>query len=227
MCWNKDVSLNTFLFGCFALVLIYYSSHYTQYSLPEFENEWAYPFLVSILVMQLVEYFLWVSIEQKDQGMNRWMSVVALCLIMIQPILALMLLPASWNHVRNASLAIYAISMACLVLFRQWFDPLRFTTVVGKDRHLDWKWLFNSSSHQDFTFVLFLVLYFFFFGFPLFVACPVYGVIYLSWVVYLFMTESLTSIGSQWCWIANTLFFIFLFRLLFVLPYCTMPFGKS
>lgn len=227
MCWNKDVSLNTFLFGCFALALIYYSSHWTPYALPEFENEWAYPFMISVIAMQLIEYFLWISIEQKDRVLNYWGSVAGLCVIMIQPILALMLLPASWNQVRNASLAVYTVCATGLFLFRQWFEPIRFTTGVGKDKHLDWIWLFNSTSKQDLTCVLFLTLYFFFFGFPLLVAATVYGIIYLGWVAYLFMTESRTSVGSQWCWVANTLFFIFLFRLLFVLPYCTMPFGKS
>jgi hypothetical protein len=146
---------------------------------------------------------------------------------MIQPILALMLLPPSWERVRNLSLAVYTVCATGLVLFRQWFDPLNLSTGVGKDRHLDWKWLFKSSSPDDFTYVLSRVLYIFFFGFPILVAVPVYGVIYLGWVAYLNITGGWTSIGSQWCWLANTLFFIFLFRLLFVLPYCTMPFGKS
>jgi len=224
MCWNKDVSLNTFVFGCFALAFIYYSSHWTQYALPEFENEWFYLFLLSVVSMQLVEYFLWVSIEQKDRALNHGTSIAGLGLILVQPMLALMLLPRSWDRERNVSLVVYTALAACLVLFRQWVDPLNLTTGVGNDKHLDWKWLFTSSSKQDVSFVLFRALYFFFFGFPLLVSYPVYGVLYLGWVAYLWLTESWTSVGSQWCWLANTLFFVLLFRLLFVLPYCTMPF---
>ena len=39
MCWNKDVSLNTFLFSGFVLLLIYYNNTYTKYKVAEFDSK--------------------------------------------------------------------------------------------------------------------------------------------------------------------------------------------
>lgn len=36
MCWNENVSLNTFLFSSFVLLLIFYNNTYTQYKIKHF-----------------------------------------------------------------------------------------------------------------------------------------------------------------------------------------------
>jgi hypothetical protein len=46
MCWNKDISLNTFLFSSFVLGLIMYNNAYTQYKIVELNNVYAYIFCV-------------------------------------------------------------------------------------------------------------------------------------------------------------------------------------
>ena len=38
MCWNQHVSLNTFIFSMFVLLLIAYNNEYTQYKIPELNN---------------------------------------------------------------------------------------------------------------------------------------------------------------------------------------------
>jgi hypothetical protein len=38
MCWNKEISLNTFLFSSFVLILIIYNNAYTQYKIKELNN---------------------------------------------------------------------------------------------------------------------------------------------------------------------------------------------
>ena len=42
MCWNKEVSLNTFIFSTISLLFIYYNNTHTQYKLKEFINIYIY-----------------------------------------------------------------------------------------------------------------------------------------------------------------------------------------
>ena len=70
MCWNENISLNTFLFSIITLTFIYYNNEYTQYKIDSFNNKYVYIFFISIILMQLVEYFLWKSIKTKDKFLH-------------------------------------------------------------------------------------------------------------------------------------------------------------
>jgi hypothetical protein len=48
MCWNQDISLNTFLFACSALIFIYLASTYTKYKSDTFKNPLVYLFLFEV-----------------------------------------------------------------------------------------------------------------------------------------------------------------------------------
>ncbi len=65
MCWNQHVSLNTFLFSSFILILIIYNNKYTQYKIKELNNVWIYVFFFSFISMQLIEFFIWRNINNK------------------------------------------------------------------------------------------------------------------------------------------------------------------
>ena len=65
MCWNSEVSLNTFAFSTFVLGMIIYNNAYTQYKIPELNNIWVYLLLFSVISMQLVEFFVWRNIDNK------------------------------------------------------------------------------------------------------------------------------------------------------------------
>ena len=54
MCWNASVSLNTFLFSSFILGLIIYNNLFTKYKIQHLNNIWAYLFLSSFILMQLI-----------------------------------------------------------------------------------------------------------------------------------------------------------------------------
>ena len=65
MCWNKIISLNTFIVSSVVLILIYMNKD-TIYKFNEFDDNYLYFFLLSISSMQLVEYFLWKNIETQN-----------------------------------------------------------------------------------------------------------------------------------------------------------------
>ena len=65
MCWNENVSLNTFLFSGFILALIIYNNSFTKYKIQELNNKWVYFFIASFVFMQLIEFFIWRNIDNK------------------------------------------------------------------------------------------------------------------------------------------------------------------
>ena len=62
MCWNADISLNTYLFSVFALIFIYISNTYTRYKVKWFDSLFIYFFVLLYVSMQLLEYFIWKNI---------------------------------------------------------------------------------------------------------------------------------------------------------------------
>ena len=66
MCWNQYVSINTFVFSVFVLLLIMYNNKYSPYKIKELDNIYAYIFLMSFFTMQLIEFFLWRNLDNKE-----------------------------------------------------------------------------------------------------------------------------------------------------------------
>lgn len=137
MCWNKDVSLKTFLFTSFALVTIFVAKHKPV----QFESIFMYVFVMSFTFMQLCEYFIWVSIETRDDVLNKISSFFAWFLIRVmQPITALFLLPDKNVYLRSLLLPSYLISLVGTTLYKSIYNPIQFTTVVNENGHLEWVW---------------------------------------------------------------------------------------
>ena len=65
MCWNEDVSLNTFLFSSFVLLLIIYNNLFTKYKIQELNNPFIYLLIASFVFIQLIEFFIWKNINDK------------------------------------------------------------------------------------------------------------------------------------------------------------------
>ena len=76
MCWNEHVSLNTFLFSSFILLLIIYNNAYTKYKIEELNNINIYIFLASIIFIQLIEFFIWRNMNNKYY--NNFFSILLL-----------------------------------------------------------------------------------------------------------------------------------------------------
>lgn len=107
MCWNEDVSLNTFVFSFFMLLFIAYNNAYTKYKIKELNNTFAYIFIFSIISIQLLEYFLWKNLGNKN--INHMLSLVGTFIIYVQPIAALFLLKD--HGMRNRLIFIYYLSL--------------------------------------------------------------------------------------------------------------------
>jgi hypothetical protein len=206
MCWNQEVSLNTFLFSSFVLGLVIYNNTYTQYKIKEFKNVWWYLLFMSVISMQLAEFFVWRN--TKNPFYNNLSSKLVFLIILIQPICSLMII--SDNQVRNILLFIYSVTAIPYSINK--FINYDFKTLVGPCGHLNWN---LDVTNIIFAGWLFFFLFSFFYEqkFMYFA----FGLITFLAIMYKYQYDK-TS-GSVWCWIVNSMSLYLAFYLLFYLPF--------
>jgi hypothetical protein len=208
MCWNQHVSLNTFLFSSFVLLLIIYNNAFTQYKIKDLNNFWVYAFFMSFILMQLIEFFIWRNIN--DKYYNNVFTSLAALLLLFQPVISLMIV--SNKTLKIALLMIYLL--AAIPYFIYILLTKNIHSIIGKNGHLNW--LFFTPSTLVFLFWLFFFLFSlvyekkwsgFLFGFIL--MC-------VSWHNY----TSDHTFGSMWCWVVNSIMIYYAIYLLVYLPFC-------
>ena len=204
MCWNADVSLNTFLFSMFVLLLVFYNNHYTKYKIQYFDNKWMYVFLISAFSMQLIEYFIWKNI--KNDYYNKIFTICALFLVFFQPVASLMLLG---NHsLRNILLSAYLLIGIPILIYTIYTEKL-ISVVSKKSGNLIW------SMDPNGVLPLWTVALLFSFVYEKNWVPVILAIISLSIFVY----KEFSSAGSVWCWFINSISVYLAIYLLFYLPY--------
>ena len=205
MCWNESVSLNTFLFSSFALLLIIYNNSFTKYKIKELNNKWIYVFFASFILMQLAEFFIWRNIN--DKYYNNLFSIFAVSLLIVQPLASIMIIQTIF--IRNILLFIYLLLAIPFSIYQ--FSTQNIYTTVSKKGHLDWVFFDNSP--------LILLIWFSFLFFSL-----IYEKIW-SLIIFAIITLIICFIkykykaGSVWCWIINSLMIYYITYLLIFLPF--------
>jgi hypothetical protein len=211
MCWNQYVSINTFVFGIFALLLIAFNNTYSTYKIKFFNNPYAYLFMLSFIFMQLIEFFLWRNLN--NITINKIMSTLGVLLLYVQPIASLLLL----NNIqlRNKLLLIYSIPTFIFGIYNLFNANIH--TILSPSGHLAWKWTFYNSKFIDF-FVKIFYLFFLFFSL-------IYNkyyqsiIIFLMYMLFIFYFNKDGSSGSIWCLFVNTIILYFLLQILIIMPY--------
>jgi len=189
MCWNETVSLNTFLFSFFGMNLAYFNNVIITFN---------YLYLISFISMQLLEYFTWKHLNNKE--INRLLSQLGLFLIFIQPILFILSIPNVKYSVKTPVLALYILfSLGCFLYF-----PINYSMEKAPNGHLAWNWL-NFPPYIVLTWITFIFI------------LLLYAKDYFRFILHtgLFLAIYYTyyktnTWGSLWCWIANlaTIFYI-------------------
>ena len=212
MCWNKDISLNTFLFSSFVLLLIIYNNTYTQYKIKELDNIWAYLFFVSFILMQLIEYFIWRNVNEPIY--NNLFSIMATLLLIMQPIASAMLITN--NTVRTNILSLYLVLTIPLTIYRLFTKKINST--VSPLNHLKWNFILYENSIIE---KIFFLVWFIFFLFPLFYEGKTLGLLFglLTFIIILYNYYKDKTVGSMWCWVVNSLMLYYAGYLLLYLPF--------
>jgi hypothetical protein len=208
MCWNEHVSLNTFLFSSFVLLLIFYNNTYTQYKIKDFNSLGVYFFFISFISMQLIEFFIWRNIN--NAFYNHIFSTMAAILIFIQPIITLMLLPDIL--LRNYLLVMY--SVVFIPYFTYKFITNNMRSQISDKGHL--VWLFFDTNILLFLAWLFFFLFSFFYTRS--VPTLIFGIVLFLISYYNYYKDK--TIGSMWCWLVNSVMIFYAFYLLMYLPFC-------
>lgn len=211
MCWNAEVSLNTFLFSTFVLLLIMYNNTYTQYKILDLNNKWVYVFFLSFIFMQLIEFFIWRNINIPFY--NHIFTIIACLLVLFQPIASIMLLTNS--QMRNYFLLTYLVVALPFASYR--FLTKKINSVVSNTGHLQWNMLLYNKKSE----CVYMLIWLFFFLFPLLYGGYLFGFLFglLTLVIIIYNYYKDNTIGSMWCWIVNSLMIYYAIYLLFYLPF--------
>jgi hypothetical protein len=182
MCWNAEVSLNTFIFSLFGAVFAYFNNVIDIYSLLYF---------ISFISIQLVEYFTWNNIN--DKKINRLLSQIALFLIIIQIpffIYSLKTVPNKFSLV-----SLYLLLWLIVICYYN----IDFSMNKASNGHLEWNWL-KIPLWIIFIYQSIMIALFFY------EEKYIYGVLYFIIVCGIYYTYHKSNTwGSLWCWIANAL----------------------
>ena len=205
MCWNEDVSLNTFLFSSFVLLLIIYNNLFTKYKIQELNNTFVYLFIASVVFVQLIEFFIWRNINNKFY--NNMFSIMAALLLLLQPIASIMIL--SNIKLRNTLLFLYLLIAIPFSIYN--FSTENMYSVISKSGHLQWNF-FGTNP---------IVIWLFFVAFSFIYEKKLFGIIFA--IVMLIITfinyNNDQTVWSMWCWIVNSIMIYYAFYLLIYLPF--------
>jgi hypothetical protein len=188
MCWNAEMSLNTFLIGMTGIGL----GAYLGLSLP------VLLFCLTIVTMQLIEYVVWTHYDNDE--VNHKASVAAATLLWLQPIASMLILPSS--PLKTTMLSIYFL-LSLIGQSALWTKDTKkqYRMKRATNGHLSWKFL----SKEPRTYIELAVFFFFLFT-PILLTGNVdllvlaIGTLGLS--IYSYWREN--TWGSMWCWIVNT-----------------------
>lgn len=195
MCWNASVSLNTFLFSLFTIVLAVFNN---VLSIP------LAAYYLSFVSMQLVEYFLWKNIDKIEY--NTLWSKIALVVIILQPIMTILCIGYS-DPIMWLMLTLYLLFILYVATVVKPFHTIDFSSERAENGHLRWNWLKFP------LWVLVIWVGFVFFEniyhhrwLDAFWKICVVAIIYYTYI------QSGTW-GSMWCWIANAIAIYLLWRI--------------
>jgi hypothetical protein len=146
MCFTKNLSLTSFLFGIFSSVMLILFGNKDYY----YANLAIGYFFIYVTLMQLVEYFIWSDLKCKN-GLNKFASITGPLLNHFQPVIALILFNIylkSNNIIPNNVLFILNIIYIIYVFYIYFiYIQKKENLCVGlnKEKHLDWNWKYSFN----------------------------------------------------------------------------------
>lgn len=211
MCWNEQVSLNTFVFSSFVLLLVAYNNIFTQYKIDTLDSVWKCAFFASFISMQLVEFFIWRNLGNKYY--NALFSYIGFVLLILQPFFSIMII--SNEKMRSGALTAFFAVAVPYVIYK--LCTTTFRTEKSGGGHL--LWLFLEDVHGTGPFIFVIWMFFFSFGFVFEKNWVGITVAALLLIVSIYNYMHHRTWGTMWCWIANSVMVFYAAYLLFYLPF--------
>lgn len=153
MCFSKDASLFSFVFGIFSsLALIIYGNFESSDT-----NKAIGYFFMFVCLMQLIEYLIWKDINCQI-GLNKLGSMIGPIFNHLQPIIFLIVASIflkSQNIIPHDLLVLANILYLCYVIYKYGEyiqNPDNLCTHTNDLGHLDWNW--KNNYNYIFYFVM-------------------------------------------------------------------------
>lgn len=182
MCYNAEISLNTFLFGCISAVIVYYLKVIPPRVIL---------MLMSITFIQFIEFLTWTYYDNLE--INKYLSILAFLTIIFQLILLNYFLPDKKNSKILLTL-LFIFAILFIIIQLRFVD---FRMRIGKNKHLSWYWL-------DLPLIWIII------GLA-FYLIPAYLSKYISTFIFIITLLSISlyyhwrykTWGSMWCYFSN------------------------
>jgi hypothetical protein len=126
MCWNAKVSLNTFIYGTIAAIIVLILGQ---------NNILAILAVYTISLIQLMEYFAWNNIDNPRN--LKIISKIGLLIIGLQVLLI------NFIYLEGFELNIMITLLICLLIIVYLYNETndKFYMEIGRNGHLIWHWL--------------------------------------------------------------------------------------
>jgi hypothetical protein len=186
MCWNAEVSLNTFIFGVIsAAIVLLINYNYLASVL----------ILLSVSLMQLVEFFAWRNINNKK--VIEWVSVFGISVILLQ----VLLLNIFYLKGKERIIVLIIILISSLFALVHIINNNKLKMEKAKNGHLAWSW-------ADLPIPLLII----FFGLYLYAGFRnknlTFLIALLLLLISLYNYYKYNTWGSMWCYYSNILWII-------------------
>ena len=215
MCWNQEISLNTFVFGVMALLFLFFTNTFSKYKIKLFSNPFMYVFFLEVILVQLMEFFLWRNLDNKI--INRNLTIMVSLLVFVQPpTLAMIIKNTTVRYKIITSYFVFLLFCFFYLLFREKNSSFSFYTNVAKNGHLDWKWI-KMRKYDE---IMVLVYLAFFLISAYFIGNTILlSLIFFSIAISMYFYKTDETFSTMWCWLANIGFLLMLFNVLIVMPF--------
>ncbi len=186
MCWNKDVSLTTFLIGATVC--------YTLFKRNKPFDKAIGVFILFYSSIQLIEYLMWKSIEENDTKLNSLATKLAyINLYAHATVVGYMLYIETGNSLYfTLGLIPFIYGMISMPKFR---DDIIISKPKG-GRHLTW------DFDNRFYVVVSLIIFYSFYTIP---NLRTMGLFFLITYIFSFVSNKGSGSASYWCWISAIL----------------------
>jgi hypothetical protein len=196
MCWNAEVSLNTFIFAFVSLIIVVFLNKMDRIDIL---------ISLSISIMQLFEYFTWKNIHNKK--IIYYLSLIAGPLIILSQILLI-----NYGFLRGTEriIAFVLIFIVCFMCMIYNYYNNKFDMKVGENGHLIWYWADVPPILLLFMFIFYL--------YPLsrkenkfsFITASIFLLISLYYY-YKYKTW-----GTMWCYFSNLVWMVLILKSIYL-----------
>lgn len=211
MCWNKEVSITTFILAIIGSVYLY------QRNKPN--DRWVAVFAATIAFIQLAEFLMWSDLECGT--INRYASMLALLVLAMEPFMNMVGGIYFSNTPHKPFLKYLLLSYLVFLIFYFFTQIYQEPTIwcgtsacltdsiggfiTGNKCNLEWYFLQNKDSKLGVIWILFLMIPFL----TMTPHCQGIALFALGFATF-FLAKMVNNaaLGSLWCWLAVLIIFV-------------------